>query len=86
MESAEIKRHNAPGNKISTILIILSILLSVVLIFKFSHSANANDELPIRTRNRHPTLQRRNAMKPEEIEKILKKIGNVSDNLKKNLK
>jgi hypothetical protein len=84
MESAEIKRHNTPVIKISTILIVLSILLSVVLIFKFSH--NANDELPIRTRNRHPTLQRRNAMKPEEIEKILKKIGNVSDNLKKNLK
>ena len=49
-------------------------------------SKNENDILKSRTRNRYPTLQRRNAMKEEDIEKILKKIESVSLNLKKNLK
>jgi uncharacterized membrane protein len=73
------------GFKLSTILIIISILLSIVIILRFSHN-NQNDMLPTRTRNRYPTLQRRNAMKEEDIEKILKKLEKVSENVKKNLK
>ncbi len=73
--------------RFNRIIIAITVLLSIIFIFMFLNiSKNENDILKSRTRNRYPTLQRRNAMKEEDIEKILKKIESVSLNLKKNLK
>lgn len=83
----KISNGNNNTFKYNTIIFIISLLFSIILIFKFLNIPNnENDILKTRTKNRYPTLQRRNAIKEEDIEKILKKLESVSKNLKKNLK
>jgi hypothetical protein len=93
MESFNINKEKENTKNTSVLnknkwLVILLIIISVIILSAVHFFlSRKNTDFQSRTYNRYPRLQRRNAMKEGEIEKLLSKVDKFSkftENLRKN--